>query len=69
MYLAQSVVFVALFAAWAGGLGDDLGSAAVAGIAVLTWAATVAAAVLLERRGARGPAEVLLRRLTYRRSE
>ncbi len=66
MYLAQSVVFVALFAAWAGGLGDDLGAAAVAGIAALTWAATVVVAVLLERRGLRGPAEVLLRRLTYR---
>lgn len=67
MYLAQSVVFAALFAAWAGGLGDDLGAAAVAGIASATWAATVVAAVLLERRGLRGPAEVLLRRLTYRR--
>ncbi|MET7419092.1 DUF418 domain-containing protein [Dactylosporangium sp. NPDC005555] len=66
MYLAQSVVFAGLFTAWAGGLGDDLGAAAVAGTAVLTWAATVAAAVLLERRGMRGPAEVLLRRLTYR---
>lgn len=65
-YLAQSVVFVALLAPWAGALGGTLGTAAVAGIAVLTWVGTVIAADLLRRRGIAGPAERLLRLLTYR---
>lgn len=65
-YLAQSVVFVALLPAWAGGLGDDLGVAAASAVAVLTWGGTVVAADAMARRGLRGPFEVLLRRLTYR---
>jgi uncharacterized membrane protein YeiB len=64
-YLAQSVVFVTLFAPYAGGLGARLGSAQVAGVALLTWAATVVGADLSRRAGRRGPAEALLRRLTY----
>ncbi|RSN59932.1 DUF418 domain-containing protein [Actinomadura sp. WAC 06369] len=65
-YLAQSVVFVALFAPYAGGLGDGVGTAAMAGAAAATWLATVAAAGLAARRGRRGPAETALRRLVYR---
>lgn len=65
-YLAQSVVFVAVLAAYGGGLGDDLGVAQVAVVAVLTWLATVGLAVVLARADRRGPFEVLLRRLTYR---
>ncbi|WP_040420870.1 DUF418 domain-containing protein [Actinopolymorpha alba] len=65
-YLAQSVVFVAALAPYAGGLGAELGGAEVAVFAVATWAVTVAGADLLRRWGRRGPAEVLLRRLTYR---
>ncbi|MGJ7441087.1 DUF418 domain-containing protein [Aquipuribacter sp. MA13-6] len=65
-YLAQSVVFVALLASYGGGLGDDLGVASVAVVAVLTWLATVAMAVLMARAGMRGPFERLLRHLTYR---
>ncbi|MGH3488045.1 MAG: DUF418 domain-containing protein, partial [Actinopolymorphaceae bacterium] len=65
-YLAQSVVFVLLFTPYAGGLGLQLGSAATAVVALLTWLATVAGASVLERLGRRGPAEVLLRSLTYR---
>jgi uncharacterized membrane protein YeiB len=64
-YLAQSVVFVALLASYGGGLGDDLGVTQVAVLAVLTWLGTMVLAVLLARNGRRGPAEVLLRRLTY----
>lgn len=64
-YLAQSVVFVAVLASYGGGLGDDLGVASVAVVAVLTWLATVLMAVLMARAGARGPFERLLRRLTY----
>lgn len=33
---------------------------------ILTWLATVVAAYALERAGARGPAETVLRRLVYR---
>lgn len=64
-YLAQSVVFVALLAPFAGGLGATLDSVQVAGVGLLTWVATVIAADLLRRAHHRGPAEVLLRRLTY----
>ncbi|WP_051325682.1 DUF418 domain-containing protein [Glycomyces tenuis] len=66
-YLLQSIAFVAVFAPYAGGLGADLGDAAASGIAVLVWAATVALAALMAKTGNRGPAENLLRRLTYGR--
>ncbi|MGN9837497.1 DUF418 domain-containing protein [Nonomuraea sp. H19] len=64
-YLLQSVVFVAVFAPYLGGLGPRVGDAAASGIAVITWLSTVALAALLAPRGLRGPAETLLRRLTY----
>ena len=67
-YLAQSVVFAPLMCAWGLGLGAHLSSWSIALIAVATWLLTVALAVLLERAGRRGPAEVLLRRLAYPRS-
>jgi uncharacterized membrane protein YeiB len=66
-YLAQSVVFVAVLAAYGGGLGDQLSVATTAILAVATWVATVLLAELLRCGGYRGPFEVLLRRLTYRR--
>jgi uncharacterized membrane protein YeiB len=64
-YLLQSVVFVAVLAAYGGGLGNRLGLAAIALLATVTWALTVLLADGMNRRGYRGPAEVLLRRLTY----
>jgi uncharacterized protein len=67
LYLAQSVVFCALLPAWALGLGGRIGVPGAALLAVATWGASVLAATLLERAGRRGPAEVLLRRLTYGR--
>jgi uncharacterized membrane protein YeiB len=66
-YLAQSVVFVAVLAAYGGGLGDRIGVAAAALLAVVTWATTVVLADVMARRGNRGPFEVLLRRLSYPR--
>jgi uncharacterized membrane protein YeiB len=42
-----------------------LGSATMAAFAVGVWLATVVGADAMERAGRRGPAEVLLRRLTY----
>jgi uncharacterized protein len=65
-YLAQSVVWAALFASYT--LHLSLGSPAVgAGIALAVWLASVLLADLMRRRGMRGPAEAALRRLTYRR--
>ena len=65
-YLLQSVVFVAVFVPYAGGLGTQVGTAAASGIAVLTWLATVVFAEVLRRNNVQGPAETLLRNLTYR---
>lgn len=67
-YLAQSVVFAPLLCAWGLGLGAILGSAGVAALAIGVWSATVVGCALLERRGRRGPAEWLLRRLAYGRT-
>ena len=67
-YLAQSVVFVLVLTPYAGGLGGTLGSASVAVLAAATWGVTVVLSDLARRSGRRGPAEVLLRRLTYGRS-
>ncbi len=67
-YLLQSVVFVAVLAAYGGGLGNRFGLVEIATLATLTWAMTVLLADAMSRRGYRGPAEVLLRRLTYRSS-
>ncbi|RGE17328.1 DUF418 domain-containing protein [Leucobacter sp. wl10] len=66
-YLMQSVVFAPLLAAWGFGLGARINTAAAFGIAVAAWLLSLVVAVILERRDARGPAEVLLRRLTYAR--
>ena len=66
-YLAQSVVFCAVLASWGGGLGPRLGLGWTALVAVGTWLLTVLAASWMASAGVRGPAEVLLRRLTYGR--
>jgi uncharacterized membrane protein YeiB len=65
-YLTHSIVMAPLLSAWGLGLGGVFGSAAMALFALGLWLATVVAAVLMERRGARGPFEVLLRRLSTR---
>lgn len=64
-YLAQSVAFVALLPAWTLGLGDQLPLWAAALLGAGVWLVTVLVADASARRGIRGPAEVLLRRLTY----
>ena len=63
-YLFQALIFAPVFSAWGFGVGGSIGTAGALGIAALVWVVSVALAVLLESRGARGPAEVLLRRLT-----
>lgn len=64
-YLLQSVVFVAVLASYGGGLGERFGLAGAAALATVTWALTVLLAEFMRRRNYRGPAEFLLRRLTY----
>ncbi|WP_238010456.1 DUF418 domain-containing protein [Dactylosporangium sp. AC04546] len=60
-YLLQSVAWLALFSPWALGLDGTL---VAAGAAIGVWLLSVAAAQALG--GRRGPAEALLRRITYR---
>lgn len=66
-YLGQSLVFVAVLPAYGGGLGDDVGIAGASILAMLVWVLTVCAADAMRRLRMRGPAEVLLRRVTYGR--
>ena len=66
-YLAQSVVFAALLPAWTLGLGARWTVAQAALLAVGVWLALMLVAAASARVGYRGPAEVLLRRLTYGR--
>lgn len=65
-YLAQSVICAPVLAAWGLGLGEVLSSWSMALFAAAVWLVTVVMAYAMERRGVRGPAEVLLRRLVYR---
>lgn len=62
-YLAHSVLFAPLLAAWGLGLGAHLSSASMALFAVVVWLVTAVLALALERAGRPGPAEALLRRL------
>lgn len=64
-YVAHSLIFAPLLAAWGLGLGALLGSATMAAFAVGVWLVTVVGAYAMDRAGQRGPAEVLLRRLAY----
>ncbi|TQM13990.1 DUF418 domain-containing protein [Pseudonocardia kunmingensis] len=64
-YLAQSVAFALLLPAWTFGLGDGAHLWQSALYAIGTWLVILAVAAVADRRGSRGPAELLLRRLTY----
>jgi uncharacterized protein len=68
-YLGQSVLFVVLLPAWTLGWGARLGVAQAALLAVAVWVVLLLGSVAAARVGYRGPAEVLLRRLTYGRAE
>jgi uncharacterized protein len=67
LYLSQSVVFVAVFATSAGGRGTTATLVAATCTGLLTWLVGVLIAGSLARAGHRGPAELLVRRLTYGR--
>ncbi|WP_284303757.1 DUF418 domain-containing protein [Mobilicoccus caccae] len=64
-YLWQSVIFAPLLSGWGLGLGSRIGTAGALGIAVLVWASCLPLAAWMDSRGSRGPAEAVLRRLTY----
>lgn len=68
-YLLQSVLFVAMLASYGGGLGNRLGLVDTVVLAMAAWGLTVVLADGMARFGYRGPAEVLLRRLTYGRTK
>ena len=66
-YLAQSLAWFLLVEPYLADLGGEIGVAHAALVGLGVWAATVVAADLLRRAGRPGPAEALLRRLTYGR--
>jgi uncharacterized membrane protein YeiB len=65
-YLAQSVVWAAVFTPYLLGLADDLTVTTTALLATATWLATVALADRMRRADYRGPFEMLVRHVTYR---
>lgn len=65
-YIAQSPVWLVATEPSLLDLGGRLSVVTAAGVAVVTWLATVVIADALQRAGRRGPAEALLRHLTYR---
>ena len=64
-YLFQSIVFAPLLAAWGFGLGQHLSTTASTALALGVWLISVLIAGWMASRDMRGPAERLLRRLTY----
>ncbi|MFD2026600.1 DUF418 domain-containing protein [Promicromonospora aerolata] len=68
MYLFQTVVWVAVFTPFGLGLEDRTGLAGATAVAIATWVVSVLIADLMRRAGYRGPAEILLRRLSYPRA-
>lgn len=64
-YLLQSVIFAPLLSGWGFGLGATISASRAYALAVGVWLLSAIIAVWLEQRGKRGPAEKLLRRLTY----
>jgi uncharacterized protein len=66
-YLAQSVAFVALLPAWTLGLGAGAQLWQTALVGLGAWLVILLVAAASARAGVRGPAETLLRRLTYGR--
>ncbi|WP_193105525.1 DUF418 domain-containing protein [Brachybacterium sp. FME24] len=65
-YIAQSPVWLVATEPSLLDLGGRLSVLTAVGVAIGTWVATVVIADALQRAGRRGPAEALLRHLTYR---
>lgn len=68
-YLLQSVLLAPLLNAWGFGIGEHIGTTVAFTIATGVWIISLVLAVALDSRNARGPAESLLRRLTYGRDD
>ena len=68
-YLFESLLMAPLMAGWGLGLGEHLGTTQVLAVALGVWLLSLPLAMVLEARDRRGPAEVLLRRLTYGRHD
>lgn len=66
-YLFQSVAWMLLLAPFTLNLGDRLGNTAftAAGAAITVWTISVIGAYQMKKHSYRGPAETVLRRLTY----
>ena len=66
-YLFQSVAWMVLLAPFTLNLGDRLGNTGftAAGTAIAVWTTSVIGAHRMQKRSYRGPAETLLRKLTY----
>ena len=67
-YVTHSIVMAPMLSAWGLGLGGWFTNSTMALYAVALWLFTVVIAALMERRGAQGPFERLLRRLTSRKT-
>ncbi|MEV0954106.1 DUF418 domain-containing protein [Promicromonospora sp. NPDC050249] len=66
-YLVQSLVWLLLFYPFTLDLAGTVSFAGAAVIATAVWVASVGLALVMARAGVPGPAEVLVRRLSYRR--
>lgn len=66
-YIVQSLAMGVLLSGWGLGLGDDLSRAALAALALLIFAAQIAASRAWIAHFGQGPLEALWRRLTYGR--
>ena len=66
-YLFQSLLLAPLMAAWGLGLGGTLSTAPSLAVAFGVWLLSLPIAAWMGARGMRGPAERLLRRMTYGR--
>lgn len=64
-YLFQSLLLAPLMAAWGLGLAPHLSTWSAVAIAFGAWLLTLPMAAWMDARGMRGPAEKLLRRMTY----
>lgn len=64
-YLLLTLLMAPVLAGWGLGWGQRLGTASSLAFAAAAWLVALAVAVFVARTGRRGPAEVLLRRITH----
>lgn len=64
-YLFQSVVLAPLFAAWGLGVAQYVSTTGALAIAFGVWVISLPVSLAMDSRGMRGPAEMLLRTMTY----